>query len=97
MESATIYNIVSVSGAVTSELVLVGLMMQLATNLIGAGDDCWELVFLFFVAFYHGLEDGWVVGSQVDEDMADAALWDLQGLALFDFHEPVKKLRMNGG
>ena len=58
-------------------------MMQLLTNLIGAGDNCWELVFSLFLAFHHGLEDGWVVGSQVDKDMADAALWSLQGLAWF--------------
>jgi hypothetical protein len=58
-------------------------MMQLLTNLIGASDNCWKLVFFFFVAFYHGLEDGWMVGSQIDEDMADAALRSLSGLARF--------------
>lgn len=49
-------------------------MMQFLTYLIGAGDDRGELVPFFFLAFHHGFEDGGMVGSQIDKDMADAAL-----------------------
>jgi hypothetical protein len=49
-------------------------MGRMMTYLIGTGNYRRELVFLFFLAFYHGLEDRGMVGSQIDEDMADAAL-----------------------
>lgn len=44
------------------------------TYLIGTGDNPRKLVFLFFLSFHHSLQDGWMVGSQIDKDMADAAL-----------------------
>jgi hypothetical protein len=48
--------------------------MQLSTYLVGAGDNCRELISLFPLAFYHGFENRGMVGTQVDEHMADAAL-----------------------
>lgn len=49
-------------------------LVSFLTDLIGAGNDAWELVLLLPLAFQHGLENRRVVGSQIDEDMGDAAL-----------------------
>lgn len=44
------------------------------TYLIGTGDNSRESAFFLPLAFHHGLQDGWVVGAEIDEDMANTAL-----------------------
>ena len=44
------------------------------THLIGTGDNRWELVSFLLLTFDHGLEDGGMIGSQIDKDMTDATL-----------------------
>lgn len=90
MESATIYPKQLVGyfrrqpierGSSSSERV--GLVLvSFLTDLIGAGNDARELVLLFLLAFHHGLENRRVVGSQIDEDMGDAALINVSDVCL---------------
>lgn len=49
--------------------------MECSEYLVGTGDDGGKLVFLLVLALDHGLENGWVVRSQVDEDIGHASLF----------------------
>lgn len=42
--------------------------------LVGARDDLGELALLLVLALYNGLDDGGVVGPEVDEDVTNAIL-----------------------